>query len=181
VAGTTAYAAVRAVDLHLGDTVVVSAAAGGVGTMTVQLALRTGATVIGLAGPANHDWLRDHGVIPVAHGAGTIQRIRDAAPKGVDAFIDLHGDGYVDMALELGVDPQRINTVVDRDAVATHGVKSEGSGAASSATVLAELAELVAGSDLDVPIAATYPLDQVRDAYRQLEEGHTRGKIALLP
>ena len=181
VAGATAWAAVGSVDLGPGDTVVVSAAAGGVGSLAVQLAARTGATVIGLASPANHDWLRDHGVVPVAHGDGVLDRIRAAAPDGVDALIDLHGDGYVELGLELGVDPKRIDTVVDFAAVGTHGVQSVGNAAGASAEVLAELAGLLAAGDIELPIAATFPLDQVREAYRQLEQGHTRGKIVLLP
>jgi len=181
VVGTTAYAAVRSVSLAHDDTVVVSAAAGGVGAIVVQLAVRAGAWVIGLASPTNHDWLRDHGVIPVAHGEGVADRVRDAAPHGVDAFIDLYGGGYVDLALELGVAPDRIDTIVDFASVGTHGVKSEGNAFASSASVLAELASLIEAGDLEVPIAATFPLDQVRAAYRELDEGHTRGKIVLLP
>ena len=181
VVGTTAYAAVRSVGLSVDDTVVVSAAAGGVGTLTVQLAKRTGATVIGLASAANHGWLRDHGVVPVAHGEGAAERIREAAPRGVDAFIDLYGDGYVEMALDLGVTPDRIDTIADFAAVSAHGVKSEGNAFAASAGVLAELAALIAAGDLELPIVRAYPLAEVRDAYRQLAEGHTRGKIVLIP
>ena len=181
VVGATAWAAVRSVVLQPGDTVVVSAAAGGVGTLAVQLARRTGATVIGLASEANHEWLRGHGVVPVVHGDGVADRIRAAAPLGVDAFLDFHGSGYVELALELGVAPERIDTIVDFAAVATHGVKSEGNAAGSSAAVLAELADLLAAGELELPIAATFPLGQVQDAYRLLAEGHTRGKIALLP
>jgi NADPH:quinone reductase-like Zn-dependent oxidoreductase len=88
VVGTTAYAAVRAVQLTPGETVVVSGAAGGVGSLVIQLARRAGALVIGIAGPGNHDWLRDHGVTPVAHGDGIGDRLRAAAPDGIDAFID---------------------------------------------------------------------------------------------
>ena len=80
VAGATAWAAVRAVALQPGDTVVVSGAAGGVGSIAVQLAVRAGATVIGLAGEPNHDWLRGHGVAPVTYGDGVADRIRAAAP-----------------------------------------------------------------------------------------------------
>ena len=180
VVGTTAYAAVRAVALTERDTVVVSAAAGGVGTITVQLAVRTGARVLGLAGPANHEWLRAHGVEPVEHGDDVIEQIRKVADGPVDAFIDLYGHGYVEIALELGVAPGRIDTIVDFGAVATHGVKSEGNAAAASRDVLAELASMVADGELEVPIAATYPLDQVQDAFRELERGHTRGKIVLV-
>jgi NADPH:quinone reductase-like Zn-dependent oxidoreductase len=180
VAGTTAYAAVRAVALTSGDTVVVSGAAGGVGSIAVQLARRAGATVIGLAGEANHEWLAGHGVIPVSYGDGVADRIRDAAGK-VDAFIDTFGAGYVELALELGVEPSRIDTIVSFDAVGRYGVKAEGNAAGASASTLTELAELIAAGELEVPIAATYPLAEVRDAYQRLADGHLRGKIVLLP
>ncbi|HET9125022.1 MAG TPA: NADP-dependent oxidoreductase [Solirubrobacteraceae bacterium] len=185
VAGATAWATLRAVGLAEGDTVVVAGAAGGVGVFTVQLAARFGARVIGLAGERHHGWLRAHGVLPVAHDTGPprpVDRIREAAPGGVDAFIDLVGSGYVALALdELGVAPARIDTIVDFDAVRARGVKAEGNAAGASAAVLAELAGLIASGELEVPIAATYPLEQVRAAYEALAEGHTRGKIVLLP
>jgi NADPH:quinone reductase-like Zn-dependent oxidoreductase len=178
VAGATAIAAVRAVALTEGDTVVVAGAAGGVGSIAVQLARRAGATVIGLASPANHEWLAGHGVIPVAYGDGVDGRIRQAAGK-VDAFIDTFGDGYVRLALELGVEPSRIDTIADFDAITEYGVKGDGNAAGASAANLAELAGLIAGGQLEVPIAATFPLSEVRDAYRQLAGGHIRGKIVL--
>jgi NADPH:quinone reductase-like Zn-dependent oxidoreductase len=179
VAGATAYAAVRAVALTAGDTVAVSGAAGGVGSIAVQLARRAGATVIGLAGPANHDWLAGHGVIPVSYGDGAADRIRQAAAK-VDAFIDTFGANYVELALDLGVEPSRIDTIVRFDAVQQYGVKAEGNAAGASAAVLAELAGLIDAGELEVPVAATFPLAQVRDAYRLLAPGHVRGKIVLL-
>lgn len=182
VAGTTAYAAVRAVAAGPGDTVVISAAAGGVGTIAVQLARRAGATVIGLASEANHEWLTGHGAIPVTYGEGVADRIRAAAPGGrVDAFIDAFGSGYVDLALELGVAPERIDTIKDLAAAARHGVKTDGNAQAATIEVVAELAALVDKGELDIPIARTYPLDQVRDAFRELERRHTRGKIVLVP
>ena len=181
VAGFTAWAAVRAVGVKSGDTLVVSGAAGGVGSLTVQLAKREGATVIGLAGPANHGWLEQHGVIPVAYGDGVAGRIHEAAPK-VDAFIDTHGGDYVELALnELGVAAGRVDTIVRFDAVGKYGVKAEGNAVGASAATLRELAELVAAGDLEVPIAAAYPLDQVRAAYQRLDTGHIRGKIVLIP
>jgi NADPH:quinone reductase-like Zn-dependent oxidoreductase len=180
VVGATAWAAVRAVDPRPGETVVVSAAAGGVGVLTVQLARRTGATVVGVASEANHDWLRAHGVVPVAHGDGLVDRIRAAAPT-VDAFIDLFGDGYVDAALALGVPPDRIDTIIDFAAVEEHGVKADGNAVGARPEVLAELAALLAEGELELPVAATYPLERVQDAYRELERRHTRGKIVLVP
>lgn len=180
VAGTTAYAVVRAVAASSGDTVVVAGAAGGVGSITVQLALLAGATVIGLAGDHNHAWLQELGVIPVTYGDGVAQRIRDAAGGTVDAFIDLAGD-YVQMALDLGVRPERIDTIVDFGAGQKYGVKTEGTAAAATAGVLAELATLIDEGRLGVPIARVYPLQQVRDAFAELEQGHTHGKIVLEP
>jgi NADPH:quinone reductase-like Zn-dependent oxidoreductase len=180
VVGATAYAAVRAVSLAGGDTVVVSGAAGGVGSLAVQLARLAGATVIGLAGPANHEWLAGHGVIPVTYGDGVADRIRHAAGQ-VDAFIDTFGADYVQLALELGVKPSRVDTIVNFGAVEQYGIKAEGSAAGASASVLAELAELNASGQLEVPIAATFPLAEVQDAYRLLAQGHVRGKIVLVP
>jgi NADPH:quinone reductase-like Zn-dependent oxidoreductase len=178
---TTAYAAVRAVSAGEGDTVVVSGAAGGVGSIAVQLAKNAGATVIGLAGEANHGWLANHGVIPVSYGDGVVDRIREASSGEVDAFIDTFGSGYVELALELGVRPERIDTIIDFAAVEKYGVKAEGNSAAASADVLAELAGMIAEETLEILISKVYPLAEVRDAYRELERRHTRGKIVLLP
>jgi NADPH:quinone reductase-like Zn-dependent oxidoreductase len=178
VAGSTAYASVRAVSLKKGDTVALSGAAGGVGSIAVQLATRTGAEVIGIASPANHQWLAAHRVKPESYGADLADRLRKTK---IDAFIDTHGGGYVKLAVELGVPRDRIQTIIDFAAVREYGVKSEGSNAARNASVLEELAALVASGDLEVPIAATFPLDQVRAAFSLLGHGHVRGKIVLLP
>ena len=113
VAGITAWATIRAVDLKTGDTVAVSAAAGGVGSVVVQLARHVGATVIGIAGASNSEWLSSRGAIPVVYGDGVTERLRAAAPAGIDAFIDCFGDGYVEIALELGVPVGRIDTIID--------------------------------------------------------------------
>lgn len=183
VAGTTAYAAVGSVHLSPGDVVAVSAAAGGVGTIAVQLARAAGATVIGIAGPDNDEWLTAHGVIPVNYGDGLAERIKAAAPQGrVDAFLDLFGGGYVDLALnELGVDLQRIDTIIDFAAIERYGVQSVGNAEGASAQVLSELAALIVDGKLEVSVAQTFPLDAVRSAYELLERQHTRGKIVLVP
>ncbi|MBX7455127.1 NADP-dependent oxidoreductase [Mycolicibacterium sp. 3033] len=182
VAGTTACAAVRSLELSTGDAVAVSAAAGGVGSLAVQLAVRTGATVLGIAGQGNDDWLREHGVVPVNYGDDLAERLRAAAPDGrVDAFLDLFGGGYVEMAVtELGVAPGRVDTIIDFAAVERFGVLSVG-GAESGIEDLAELADLIARGDMDLPIAAVYPLDEVRAAYTDLAARHSRGKVVLRP
>jgi NADPH:quinone reductase-like Zn-dependent oxidoreductase len=181
IAGVTAYAAVRAVAPAPGDTVAVSAAAGGVGSLAVQLAKRTGASVVGIAGEDNFDWLRERGVMPVAYGAGLDERLRAAAGAELDAFVDTFGGGYVDLAVALGVAPERIDTISDPDAASRHGAKTDGSAAGASAEVLAELARLIDAGELELPIARVYPLEQVQDAFRELERRHTRGKIVLRP
>jgi len=186
VAGTTAYAAVQAVKLRPGDTVAIAGAAGGVGSIAVQLATRTGAAVLGIAGPSNDQWLREHGVIPVNYGSDLPARLRAAAtsePSGhVDAFLDFFGGGYVELAVEeLGIAPDRVDTIIDFAAVDRFGVQNVGSAEAATAAVVAELADLVARGGLEVPIAGVYPLDDVREAFRALEERHTRGKLVLQP
>ena len=182
VAGVTGVATVRAVAPTPGEAVVIAGAGGGVGVFAVQLAVRTGACVIALASERHHAWLRERGAVPIAYGDGVSKRITAAAGETpVTAFIDLVGGGYVELALELGIVRDRIDTIVDFPAVAKHGVKAEGGEVTASAATLAELAEAVASGDLVVPIQRTYPLDDVRAAYTELEAGHVAGKIVLLP
>ena len=181
VVGVTAYAAVRAVSVQPGETVVVSGAAGGVGTIVTQLLKVKGAQVIGIASEPHHEWLRSHGVTPVSYGDGLEERILALAPNGVDAFIDLFGPDYVRLAVELGLPRDRIETIIAFDAAKEYGTQAAGSGDASTTEVLAEIAGLVASGEIEVPIAATYPLEKVKDAYEELEKRHTRGKIVLIP
>jgi NADPH:quinone reductase len=181
VAGCTAYAAARAVAPQPGETVAVSAAAGGVGSLVVQLLALRNVRVLGIASAGNADWLRAHNVIPVEYGDGLAARLREAAPNGIDAFIDLFGPDYVQLAVDLGVAPQRIDTIISFAKAVEVGAKTEGSAEASTAAVLAEMANLVATGAINVDIAASYPLDQVAEAFEQLEQRHTHGKIVLLP
>ena len=181
VVGCTAYAAVRAVQVQPGDTVAVSAAAGGVGTIVTQLLAHRGAHVLAIASAANAGWLTAHGAVPVPYGDGLTERLRAAAPDGVDAFIDLFGPEYLDVAVELGIARDRIETIIAFPRAGELGTKADGSGMASTQEVLSEMTGLVAQGVIEVPIAATYPLDEVAQAYAQLEQRHTRGKIVLIP
>jgi NADPH:quinone reductase-like Zn-dependent oxidoreductase len=179
VAGTTAYAAVDAVRLTPGDVVAIAGAAGGVGTIAVQLAVRAGATVLGIAGPSNDRWLAEHGAVPVNYGDGLADRLRSFGR--VDAFLDFFGGGYVELAVTgLGIAPDRVDTIIDFAAVERFGVKAAGN-AEGNTQMLAELAELIATGQLEVPIAGTFALDDVQQAYRTLEQRHTRGKLVLRP
>ena len=164
VAGTSAYAAVRAVDLAQGDVVAVAGAAGGVGSIAVQLAgqkrchcrwaSRARRTTSGCARTAS---------IPVNYGDDLAERLRAAAPEGrIDAFLDFFGGGYVELAVdELGVAPDRVNTIIDFAAAEQFKVRTAGNADAANADVLAELAALVADGRLEVPIAEVFALDDV--------------------
>jgi len=181
VVGCTAYAAVRAIDPQPGETVAVSAAAGGVGSIVVQLLALRGARILGIASPTNDTWLTEHHATPIHYGEGLAARLAAAAPDGIDAFIDLYGPEYVQLAADLGIRRDRIETVIAFDKAEELGTQAQGSVDASNRDVLAELAGLVASGQVQMPVAATYPLDHVVDAFRQLERRHTHGKIALIP
>jgi NADPH:quinone reductase-like Zn-dependent oxidoreductase len=180
VVGTTAVAAVRSVGVGPGDVVVVAGAAGGVGSLAAQLARLAGARVLGIAGAADGPWLRDHGIEPISYAGDAAAAIR-AATNHVDTFINAAGHGNVALALDLGVAPERIDTIVDFAAAAQFGVKAEGSAAAATADTLAELLALLAGGRLELPIGRTFPLEDVREAYRFLDTKHGHGKVVLIP
>ena len=175
-------ASVRALGLSANEVVAVSAAAGGVGALAVQLLVRTGATVLAIAGPSNDAWLSAHGAVPVNHGPDLARRLKTASPvKRIDTFLDLFGAPYVELAVrEIGVAPSRVDTIIDFAGAARLGAKTEGS-ADAGIEELSDLAALIAEGALELPIAKAYPLADVRDAFRDLEGGHTRGKIVLVP
>jgi NADPH:quinone reductase-like Zn-dependent oxidoreductase len=179
VAGCTACAMVDAVAPQAGETVAVAGAAGGVGSIAVQLLRGHEARVLGIAGPGNDDWLASLGVQPVNYGDGLGERLAAAAPEGIAAVLDAYGGGYVDQAVELGVAPERIVTIADPAAAERHGARTVFGHRVASAAMLAKLASRIDRGQLTIPIAATYPLEQVRDAYARLAERHTRGKIVL--
>jgi len=164
-----------------GALVVISGAAGGVGTIAVQLAVNAGAKVIGLASDRNHQWLKDHSAVAVTYGDGVEDRIRSASGGKVDALIDTFGGGYVELALKLGVPPERIDTIIDFAAAEKYKVKAEGNSVAATPEVLGELVDMMAAGRLVIPIAKVYPLADVQEAYRDLEQRHTQGKIVLKP
>ena len=181
VAGATAWAAVRAVSLTEGDTVAVSGAAGGVGVLAVQLARLAGATVIGLASEPHHAWLTGHGVIPVTYGDGVAGRIRQAATARSTRSSTRSARGTWSWPSSWASSrPASTPSPTSRPSRST-GSRPRATRPAPAPSVLAELAGLIAAGQLEVPIAATFPLAQVQDAYRELGEGHTLGKIVLLP
>jgi NADPH:quinone reductase-like Zn-dependent oxidoreductase len=179
VVATTAVAAVNAVSLKPGDVVAISGAAGGVGSLASQLARRAGARVIGIASDDNVAFLRSVGVEHIAYGDGLADRLRAAAPTRVNAFIDLFGAGYLEIAVELGVSRDRINTIIDFAGAQKYGVKTDGSAAAASREALASIADLIAWGEIVMPLTAIYPFAMLHDAYIELARRKARGKIVL--
>jgi NADPH:quinone reductase-like Zn-dependent oxidoreductase len=177
IAGRAAWASVSSLGLTAEDTVLIGAAAGGVGGLACQLALRTGATVVGTASVANHESLRGLGVIPVAYGDGLVDRVRMITPT-VTAALDYNGAATIDAALELGVPATRINTIAARGHRAGAGITEVG-GQAANIDDLSALATLIADGEIVLPIDRVFPLDQVQDAYRYLMAGHLHGKVVL--
>lgn len=178
-AGQTAWDALHSQPLEPGQTIVVSAAAGGVGSILCQLAVIRGLRVLGTASDANAEWLRSIGVVPVRYGHGLVGRLRDAADgQPIAAVFDLHGPETIEAARALGIPPERINT--NATDPTPYGVRAVGRGPTSIPT-LDRLAALVAEGRLTVPIAGVYPLAQARQAFERLERGHLRGKVMLVP
>lgn len=176
VAIQTAAVAVASQDPQPGDTVLVSAAVGGVGFFASQLAVRTGARVIGTASERNHELLRELGVEPVVYGDGLAERLRELAPDGIDIVLDHQGRETIETALELGVPRERINTISGYDTA--YAVRYVGRKGMNRELVERLAADLDAGL-LRMRIEAEYPLRDIVEAYRRLESGHLAGKVVL--
>ncbi|MFI6302680.1 NADP-dependent oxidoreductase [Amycolatopsis thailandensis] len=176
----TAYRALNLLDLEKGETLLVDGAAGGVGTIAVQLAVARGLTVVGTASEANHDYLRSLGAVPVQYGEGLAERVRAAAPQGIDASFDASGHS-LSALVELTGGPKRVITIAASDA-ADHGVRfTSGSPAEQVPGSLAEGAALAAEGKLTLPISRVYPLAEAAAAQDESEAGHVRGKLVLVP
>ncbi|WP_371783675.1 NADP-dependent oxidoreductase [Streptosporangium subroseum] len=179
VAAETAYRCLRQLDVKEGQTLLVHAVAGGVGLVAAQLARARGVEVVGTASPVHHAFLRELGVRPVTYGDGLAERVRAAAPEGVDAVLDGSGRDVLALSVELTGDAERVVTIADGRA-AEYGVRfSTGADRAPLSEVFAEVFPLMEWGALRMPIERTFPLERAADAYRLSEEGHLRGKIVI--
>ncbi|MEV7548875.1 NADP-dependent oxidoreductase [Amycolatopsis sp. NPDC089917] len=176
----TAYRALNLLDLEEGETLLIDGAAGGVGTVAVQLAVARGLSVVGTASEANHDYLRSLGAVPVQYGEGLVDRVRAVAPQGVDASFDASGHS-LSRLVELTGGPERVITIAAQDA-ADHGVRfTSGSPAEQVPGSLADGAALAAEGKLTLPISRVYPLAEAAAAQDESAAGHVRGKLVLVP
>jgi NADPH:quinone reductase-like Zn-dependent oxidoreductase len=178
VAGRAAAAALAAVGLRSGDTALIGGAAGGVGVFAVQLARLAGATVIGTASEGTFGFLRKLGAEPVAYGAGLTDRVRAVAPDGVTAAADLFGTETAEAALTLGVPPERITTIA-AGPNPPGGVRATRGGADASPADLERITGAILAGEVTVPIAATFPVERIRDAVELQAGGHVHGKIVI--
>jgi NADPH:quinone reductase-like Zn-dependent oxidoreductase len=179
-AGGTAWTALEELGVVSGETLLVHAAAGGVGTFAVQLGVARGARVIGTASEHNREQLRSFGAIPVAYGPGLAERIRAIAPQGVDAVLDASGRGEIPLSIELAGGPERVLTLVAFDAVDT-GIRTHAGGAgASGVRALRDILTHIRDGRLRVPISRTYGFRDVAAALDESRAGHVSGKIVLV-
>ncbi|MEU9250347.1 NADP-dependent oxidoreductase [Streptomyces sp. NPDC048270] len=175
-AGLTAYQSLRRVDVQAGETVVIHSAAGGTGSLGVQIAVALGLRVIGTAGAHNHDYLRSLGAEPVLYGDGLADRIRELAPEGIDAGLDFHGDGAVEVLQSLVKERDRVVSIADYEAAAKGAHQLWVRPDTADLTFLAVLAD---SGRLTVNVEHALPLAEAAKAWELSASGRTRGKIVL--
>ncbi|WP_329066915.1 NADP-dependent oxidoreductase [Streptomyces sp. NBC_01429] len=183
VAGETAARVLGQLAVRDGETLLLHGAAGGVGALAVQLAVARGVTVIGTASPANQDYVRSLGAVPVVYGDGLVERVRAVAPEGVDAVFDAAGKGALPDSIELrGGTTDRIVTIADMSAGELGVVFSSGGTTAEEKRAgLAENARLAAEGALRVQVARTFSLAEAAAAQETSEDGHAGGKLVITP
>ena len=179
-AAETAARALDQLGVEPDMTLLINGASGSVGSAAVQLALARGATVIGTASPATHEFLRSLGAVPVAYGDGMPDRVRRVAGHGIDLALDIAGNGILPQLIELTGSAERVLTVADVRGAQEHGVRFSRGDAGRATYALADVARRVADGAFRIPIGATFPLEDVAEAHRAGESGTVRGKLILL-
>ncbi|WP_286259797.1 NADP-dependent oxidoreductase [Streptomyces graminofaciens] len=174
--GLTALQSLTRVGAGAGETVLVHAAAGGVGSLAVQIAVAQGARVIGTASERNHEFLRSLGAEPVVYGDGLVERVRELAPEGIDAAVDCVGGDAVAVSQKLLKDPSRVASIVDPEVTRLGGHQVWTQPVPEDLAALASLAD---AGDLTVHIDRVLPLAEAADALRLSQTGRVRGKIVL--
>lgn len=178
--GRTAFRVLRELGVRAGQTLLVHGAAGSVGTVAVQLAAARGITVVGTVGEHDIERVTALGATAVRYGDGWAERVKAAAPRGVDAVFDASGAGVLAESVALAGDSARVVTIADMTA-ARHGVRFSAGSADPADDSLSQLVRLAAAGELDLPVWRAYPLDQAATAHGDLEARRNRGKVVLLP
>ncbi|MGI3779481.1 MAG: NADP-dependent oxidoreductase [Janthinobacterium lividum] len=180
VAGETSERALRLLGLTSGQTLFIDGGAGGVGAVAVQIALADGLTVVASAGPDNQDYLREIGAIPVLYGDGLLDRVRTAAPTGVDGVFDVAGKTSNADLFALAPSHDKVVSIANFTLAAEGGVVTGGSDDSRPFDALAKTAGLLEQNKIVIKVQ-TFPLDRAPEAYAASLSGHVRGKLVLLP
>ncbi|MEU4118553.1 NADP-dependent oxidoreductase [Kitasatospora sp. NPDC028055] len=182
VAAETSERALGVLGVRPGETLLVHGAAGGVGTLLLQFARARGITVVGTASEANHAYLRELGAVPVTYGEGLAERVRAAAPGGIDRVLDAAGKGVLPLSVELVGSAERVLTIADMAGSQEHGVRFSGGaedGESYYGRAFASALALHRAGTLRLPLHRVLPLAEAAQAHRISEGGHVRGKIVL--
>ncbi|MFI8440863.1 NADP-dependent oxidoreductase [Streptomyces rochei] len=172
----TALRVLREVGVRAGQTLLVSGASGGVGSAVLQIARDRGIAVIGTAGAANQDYLRELGAVPTTYGEGWVERVRGLGR--VDAALDLAGSGVIRELVELTGDPRRVVSIADLGA-SEFGVRFSGT-AGSMREALTETVDLIGRGRLRIPVEKSYALTEAAAAHIDSRAGHTRGRRVVI-
>jgi NADPH:quinone reductase-like Zn-dependent oxidoreductase len=179
IAAGTAWDALVQLDLPAGATLLILGIGGGVGVAAAQIARHRGLVVVGTASAAKHRFVESLGAVAVAYGDGVAERIRAAAPDGIQAILDLVGGDALRDAAPLLDDRTRLLTAADRPTAAELG--GAGVQRARTAAVFEQVAALVADGALDPKVTEVFPLERADEALAVVESGHTRGKVVVRP
>jgi DNA-binding HxlR family transcriptional regulator len=166
------------ISIEPGETLLVAGAAGGVGTAVIQLTRYRNVTVVGTASEAKHDYLRQFGAIPTTYGPGLVSRVRELAPDGVDAALDLAGAGVIPDLIEIVKDAKRVLSIADIDAP-TYGAQATTSQVDHPAAALSDAARRYAEGAFSLPIERMFSLDNVAEAHELSATGRVTGKLVV--
>ena len=175
----TAMRALDQLGVASGSTLLVNGASGSIGSAAVQFAVPRGARVIGIAGAANHDYLRSLGAEPVTYGEGLVGRVRALAPSGVDLALDVAGNGVLPELIGLAGGPEHVVTVADFEGARAYGVRFSSGDSGRALYALAEIGGLIESGRFAPPAVRTFPLTEIAEAHRISEQG-ARGKLVLV-
>ena len=173
----TAIRILDEVGVQAGETLLVSGASGGVGSAVVQFARLRGITVIGTASERNQDYLRSLGATPTTYGDGLVDRVRDLAPNGVEAALDIAGSGVIPELIELTGEPSKVLSIADFGAPEHGALVSTSSKNATGA--MAEAAKLFTEGAFTLPVEKTFPLEEAAEAQATSEAGHVAGRLVV--
>jgi NADPH:quinone reductase-like Zn-dependent oxidoreductase len=181
VALETATRALDQLGVSKGTTLFINDASGGIGSTAIQLAVARGARVIGAASATNQNYISLFGAEPVTYGEGMVEQVRALAPEGVDAALDVQGNGVLPELIDLAGEAARVVTLADFAGAKEYGVHlSNGYADGPAFHILAEIGELIESGQFWLPVDRTFTLANIAEAHRVSETGRVRGRLVLV-